>query len=134
MPLLQQQADAQTVSAEADRLRALIEQKKLGLPGEEKRDTAENAFIQAMEAYRPKLTPGQKMQKLNAFRASGIGTILNDVLGGLPAEEVAGRKKKSAANQDMSDMPDPVANKGKIIEDTTSGVRYRSDGTKWVKQ
>lgn len=33
----------------------------------------------------------------------------------------------------MNEMPDPVANSGRIIKDTQTGKRYKSNGTTWVE-
>ncbi len=34
---------------------------------------------------------------------------------------------------EMEKMPSPIGNKGRIIKDTNTGKRYRSDGTKWTE-
>lgn len=42
-------------------------------------------------------------------------------------------KPKQEAAQSFASMPDPAGLKGKTIQDDQSGVRYQSDGTKWVR-
>jgi len=39
----------------------------------------------------------------------------------------------AAAPPSMNEMPDPKQSAGKIIRDTESGKRYRSDGTQWLE-
>jgi hypothetical protein len=34
----------------------------------------------------------------------------------------------------MPDMPNPAQHRGRVIEDTNSGVRYRSNGSEWVPE
>jgi len=47
-------------------------------------------------------------------------------------EKYAGGTQAQAAPKAFSDMPDPSGYVGKIIQDDKSGVRYKSDGKKWV--
>jgi hypothetical protein len=54
-----------------------------------------------------------------------------DILKSLKGKVVAPSAKVTEKAE--AKMPSPTTNKGKIIRDTDTGKRYRSDGTKWVE-
>ena len=49
---------------------------------------------------------------------------------GRTKEKVSVKKEQTS----LDAMPSPSTMSGKVIRDTVTGIRYKSDGTKWVKQ
>ena len=40
----------------------------------------------------------------------------------------------NTASKEMAALPPPSQLAGKTVRDTVTGIRYKSDGTRWVKQ
>ena len=80
------------------------------------------------------LNPGRAAEmkgKTNIEDAKAILKRNIDYYGKLTGEETP--MSAPTVKIGMSEMPDPVANKNKIIRDTVSGKRYKSNGTVWVE-
>jgi len=114
--------DAQRVSAE---------QKTRGLDIEQQRATAYGKSFE----NKGLMTDKQKAD----LRLKAQGQAFNEYKGGeLPfdqidarAEEIHRNSLSSPSGDPTLDMPDPAGNEGKIIKDTETGKRYKSDGKNW---
>jgi hypothetical protein len=65
----------------------------------------------------------------------GLMGLIGNLLGGgqEPIAEEGKSPETEGTVEEMEALPDPVANKGKTIENTETGKRYISDGTKWIE-
>lgn len=99
-------------------------------------DIKKDYFAQTTQYYNAQRGVGQFIEDPNkqkiADEAAAKAAILSDEyikLGGNP--EDLGITTNVAPPEPK--MPDPVANKGKVIRDTETGQRYKSDGTNWIE-
>ena len=83
----------------------------------------------------PNQSPEQLVRSLNdvEMRYNRILGIIND--GKMPAGGTTGGASDRAVQQQQSfaDMPDPAQYRGQVIRDSSTGVRYRSNGRSWVR-
>jgi hypothetical protein len=84
-------------------------------------------FDNARKQYFPQ--PGDSAAVIKQKKANR-----DTVIRGFADEAGPAKSKVLEAGKGSDSMPDPSAHAGRSITDTKSGIRYKSDGKRWVKQ